>query len=142
MYQFDAKYTMGRSANIKLGYGQASIDDKNPSSPDGKVKLNWYSIEPRVEINDKIYMAARYSRIATQNTTIGYQFNGEPFANGDSYGFSTTALSRSALATGYSLTPRAIVKFEYSYDTFTLIDGATGDHPKRWFVGTDLAVRF
>jgi hypothetical protein len=143
MYHLDTKYNLNSSANLKLGFGQAMIEDENSSSPDGKVDLTFFNIEPRMDITEKTFVALRYSRIQTGDSTTGYVFNGEPFAAGDNYGYISKSLSRIALATGYTLTPKAILKFEYSYDEFMFKDGTPDQaDPKRWFVGTDLALKF
>jgi hypothetical protein len=143
MYHLDAKYDYSSNKNLKLGFGQATIEDQNSTSPDSSIKLMFFNIEPRLEVNESRFIALRYSRIQTSDSATGYQFKGEPFAVGDNYGFSSHSLSRTAIATGYYLDPKAVLKFEYSYDQFQLNDGVINQaNLNRWFLGCDLAIKF
>ncbi len=142
LYGLDARWTFQDKGYIGLSFGQAFVDDKDPSF---NRDFLWWSVEGLYNIRPDFYAVCRWSEIGTYQSNEGYHFEGTFTAGGNSaFGYDTRRFRRLAVGLGWKPTPNVTVKLEGGGDRFEMIDGSAfrSDASKRWFVGSEIVVAF
>lgn len=142
LYELDAKYSFAQRGYLALTFGQCFIDDAVSAFDRDFL---YFTAEPLYNLNDRLYLIARFSGIGTFDSGKGYHFDGKPYAGGNNdFGYDTKSLLRWAIGLGYKPNPRVVVKLEYSHDDFELISASTkdGGDDGRGLIGAQVAVKF
>ena len=140
--RFDFKAFGKREAYVALSAGSGKQEDADSTFDR---TLQWWSVEPYVQVTPEWYALARYSGIETDDPAEGYHFDGKIFAGGNSaIGYDATSFRRLGIGVGWRPNPHVLAKLEIGRDSFDLIEASPLDpnNDDRDFFGFEIAVGF
>lgn len=146
LLEFNARYQLlsshpSKSAYVSVSLGGAKQDDVGSAFDRS---FSWFSLEPRLDFNDRWYGVVRYSEIGTYDSDEGYHFDGKTFAGGNNaFGYDTKRFQRVGIGLGWTPNPNIRAKLEIGKDRFDLVDGSPlADGGNRGFIGFEIAAGF
>lgn len=134
--QVDFSYSW-RGGQLLGSYGQADYGDNDPLG-DNRRDFEFFHLEARQNLTDRLYAAARYSEMTIDG---GYPITG----NGArsiylSGGLLTEQLERLSLGFGYWVKDDVVMKMEYSFEDGEMVDGTSREDTDQ--LAAELGVRF
>jgi hypothetical protein len=135
LFELDGQ-THWKTGHLKLAGGYFQYDDTNPSIE--KRDGYYYYAEALQHLNRKLYAAARFSQILSED---GIHLVG--FGNFGKYLFTpliTKDLWRLSLGLGYQWSESLVTKLEYSFERGELVGGGDRDHED--FLGAEISFKF
>lgn len=136
LYEADGSYRW-RSGQVLAAVGAARYDDDDRAA-DNSRRLRYGTLELVQDFSGQFYGAARYSVIRSAR---GYPLAG--WGKMGTFFFRpvfATELERVSVGLGYRIAPPLVLKFEYTWESGQMTNGASRDHEN--FFGSELVVKF
>lgn len=139
-YEFPA--AKNHSPYLAFSVGTARQEDDDVAF---ERDIHWFSVEPYFEINNHVYLVARYSEIGTYDDNQGFHFDGKIYAGGNAaFGDDVRRFRRASVGVGWQPNPHVRAKLEIAKDRFYLINPSPllPLNGQRGFIGLEIAVGF